>query len=555
MSFLQGNDIYMSQRVLAIRPEWLIAFARLALVVFALLAIILDPPHRADQGETTLIIAVGYLAFACLSVFVVVRRPPRPQEQMTAHIVDIVCVVLLIHLSEGPASPFFIFFTFIMLSATLRWDWSGAIWTTALIVLIFLLTSVLESWTGTLELGELKRIILRTVYLMVAGVMLAYVGAFQKRSRMRLAKLVAWPGPDYRHDTLPPIGPALEHAADILCAPRVLLIWEQPDEPFRDIALWSKQGLQYSRERPDRFGAIVSEAVTDKSFLYDPKRGGASANELIDADLRQAFSVQRALTAPFHLPACRGRIFLIDPPEAPGPDTILLAELIATRIGVDLEHHLLRSEREAIAALNERARLARDLHDGVLQGLAAANIHLKLSMSQAYGEVQDQLDRTRQLLVNEQQRIRTFVETNRSDRDGFSERVNIGSQIDGLLDHLHHQWNCDIDTVIDPRDLQTTRHIAHNVRHLLAEAVSNAVRHGNASRVGVRICSRPGKIEIRIVDNGVGIQDLDGVYLDNGITANEVGPRSIRSRVLDLGGSITLRSSPAGTEIKVEIPS
>jgi signal transduction histidine kinase len=556
MNLMAKLEDSFPRRILSVPPIRVIVFTRLVLTIFAIAAIALDLPQFTRSATHTYIIAFIYLAFAFVSLYIVMQGPPSTREQIFAHTVDIVCICLLLYLNHGPDSPFLLFFTFLIVSATLRWDWRGAIITTASLVLIFFLATQIESHGLTNRHFELSlsQTILRPANLLVAGIMLGYVGALQERSRHRLAQLVAWPGPEHKQDISVPIISALEHAAEILCVERVLILWEQPDEPFRDVVHWSKQGIQYRRERSDRFGTIVADPVAGKSFLCHPWVQGAGADELINEDLRQTFSIQNALSAPFHLPVCSGRIFLIDPIDESSPDDLLLAELIATRLGVDLEHYLLRSEREMAVALNERARLARDLHDGVLQGLAAANIHLTVSLNKAGGEILDHLARVRQILTAEHQRIRAFVEMTRLGKSVPSSPTDLGHQIRTLLSELSGQWDCTVEVTTDPPDLQTVEHIAHNIRFLLTEALSNAVRHGKASHIEISIRAEHDHLKLGIKDNGRGFPGLDGRYSDEELKIHNLGPLSLRSRVMELGGALSLVASPSGTEINIEIP-
>jgi len=538
-------------------PDRVIVLARLTLIIFALAVVTLDLPQPARSNiEFTYIIAVAYLAFAIVSTYIAMQGPPTALEQILGHSIDIVCICLLIYLNHGPASPFLVFFTFVIVSATLRWDWRGAVVTTALLVLIFFLIMEVESHGSTERLSELSlgQAVLRPANLLVAGIMLGYVGVLQERSRMRLAKLVAWPGPDSGQDAAVPIASALGHAAEIMCVPRLLIIWEQPDEPFRDIVLWSDDRVQYMRERSDRFGTIVAESVGDKSFSCDVKARGLSTDKLINDDLRRTFSIKSALSAPFQLPVCHGRIFLLDPVDDCGPEDLLLAELIATRLGVDLEHHLLRSEREMAAALTERSRLARDLHDGVLQGLTAADIQLKLSQSRAPGDAADHLAQIRQVLATEQQRIRAFVEATRSGGNTPAEPADLLGRIKNLLKVLSHQWGCDVEVTVEPPDLQTSEYISYNVCHLIAEALSNAVRHGNASHVDVSVEAGRDRLKLKICDNGLGFLGPNDLHSDEELTVHGISPHSLSTRAKELGGSLYMQTSPSGVKIDIEIP-
>lgn len=551
-----------TEKIFSLPPERVIAFARLTLTVFAFYASFLDPPDDPYDAQVTYIVASGYLVFAFLGFYVVLARSPTHREQLIAHTVDIGCVCLLMHFNDGPSSPYFIFFTFILLSASLRWGWRGVIETTVLLVLIFAAFILLLSRRAvSAEIAELGLAVFRPAYLVVSGLMLSYVAAFKERSRKQLEKLATWPGPDYGNGTQVPIGSALAHSAEILCAPRVLIIWEFLEEPFRELALWSSSGLEYSREPPDRFGTMVTEPLAQRSFEFSRRCSamnssaaeGISASDAIDKDLQQRFSIQKAITAPFYLPACQGRVFLLDKGVNDEND-LLLAELVAMRIGIDLEHYRLRSELEEAAASRERERLARDLHDGVLQGLAAANIHLSLSADRVEHTVAEKLIQTRELLSAEQQRIRTFVENSRAHSKALAEQVDLAPDVHQVLKHLGQIWGCRIDIAIDPPDMRASAETARNVRHFLAEAASNAVRHGRASQIEVSVQAASDRLHLTIADNGSGFQGLIGSYSGDQLSAKNIGPFSLRTRAKDMGGIITLKTSPSGTVVRVEVP-
>ena len=124
MEFKSRLRSLLSDQTFALPPERLITFGRLILAAFAVVAIYFDP--TASGRYTELIVVAAYLVFALARVAFVMARLPSQREQYLAHAVDIVCVSVLMYLTQGPTSPFFVFFTFILLSATLRWNWHGA---------------------------------------------------------------------------------------------------------------------------------------------------------------------------------------------------------------------------------------------------------------------------------------------------------------------------------------------------------------------------------------------------------------------------------------------
>ncbi|MFD0461504.1 sensor histidine kinase [Microvirga aerilata] len=102
--------------------------------------------------------------------------------------------------------------------------------------------------------------------------------------------------------------------------------------------------------------------------------------------------------------------------------------------------------------------------------------------------------------------------------------------------------------------MQVSAETARNLRHFLAEATSNAVRHGRASQIEVAIKAAPDRLSLTVVDNGLGFKDLHGSYSGKEMSARSLGPVSLRTRAEAMGGALTLQTSKSGTKIHVEVP-
>ncbi|WP_414475527.1 sensor histidine kinase [Microvirga sp. M2] len=544
----------------------MIALGRLFMVNVAITAIYVDPPHPTENVHAIYGLLGIYFAFAILCVVMVYWRSPNQREQILSHAFDIAVISCLIYLSERPSSPFFVFFTFILLSSTLRWSWQGVVATTIILTSAFFVLFVLLVILDELPPGgpnEVGRVIVRAGYLVMAGIMLAYVSAYRERTRRRLTQLARWPGPDGEERHPLPIKGALTHVAQLMDVSRILIVWEEAEEPFTQVALWTPDDLQVSREPPDRFNSLVAPALVGQTFEVvsrseddGPKESSPDSHDPLAVDqlLRETFEIDCAITAPFNQPHCRGRVFLLDQPKK-GDDDLVIAELVSTRIGMDLEHRILRDQVESMAAYAERVRLARDLHDGILQSLAAANIRLQLLSKQSDSAVGDRLEQIRHDLVDEQRRVRDFVEMNRLNPSDRTARVVLVHGLQDQFAKLMQQWDLNGTLTVLPPDLAVPSMLAHHVRHLLKEAVSNAVRHGKASRISVLAALDRGcLLQLHIEDDGKGFEHLEGQYDDNALSTFDISPRSLRARVKELGGALELETSPAGTILKMRVP-
>lgn len=235
-------------------------------------------------------------------------------------------------------------------------------------------------------------------------------------------------------------------------------------------------------------------------------------------------------------------------------EDIPLIKIIAARIGTDIEERILRGQLEQTAKSRERMRVGRDLHDGVLQGLAAASIQLKILSDEASGQVQNRVHAIRSSIAAEAQRIRGFVEESRSPATGPPiSSVEVRKSLEHHAQSLGAVWNCKVHIISEPDDLLVSSSTSSHLEHILAEAISNAVRHGGASEVTATIARLVGQLKLRIQDNGRGFP----VALGSPSGSPLPRPLSLKSRVEELGGRLDIapsRPGAPGAELRIELP-
>lgn len=199
--------------------------------------------------------------------------------------------------------------------------------------------------------------------------------------------------------------------------------------------------------------------------------------------------------------------------------------------------------------LAERTRVAREMHDTVIQGCVGISTLLEAAARINRldpGERTALLDQARAQTKLTLEEARQAVWDLRHYEDGIS-------AIDRLIDFAHglereHGIRMEVDVagshqVIDPA---TDRAL------LLAgrEALRNAVRHGHPSRIGIFARREGGALELRITDNGAGF-DMDPARADDG----HFGIQGMRERIEQVGGVFSLQSRPGeGTIAQMTVP-
>jgi signal transduction histidine kinase len=207
------------------------------------------------------------------------------------------------------------------------------------------------------------------------------------------------------------------------------------------------------------------------------------------------------------------------------------------------ELHLLRaSEAESAAAL-ERARIAREIHDGIAQELWLARLTTgRLSESadlppedrQVVSRLDGILDRA---LAEARQAIVTLQPT---DDKSFGQLLR--RYVDDYADHFGMDVECAVETDSSPRP-----HDQAELLRICREALTNARKHADATVVRVRLTSDNDGIAMTIADNGRGFEPLQ--------VRSGFGLLSMRQRAESLGGPLMVESAPMdGTRITVRVP-
>jgi signal transduction histidine kinase len=183
----------------------------------------------------------------------------------------------------------------------------------------------------------------------------------------------------------------------------------------------------------------------------------------------------------------------------------------------------------------ERQRLERDLHDGAQQQLIALGMRLRSLQHQLgpgvpqYGEI-DELVETLEQTVAELRRIAHGVRPSRLD-DGLAV----------ALRRLVRESSVPVDLVVP--ELEVGEGVATAVYFTVGEAIANALKHAQATRISIEVGLTGQRLRVLVRDDGIG-----GAQEGFGLT-------SLRDRVASVGGELTLDSPPgAGTSIRAEIP-
>ena len=248
-----------------IRAERLIAICRVVLAACTLLVVLLDPSQPAKYASTAYALLATYVVYALLVAFLVWGSDaPLGRQDVIMHAFDLAAFSLFMYFTEGPTGPFFLYFIFLLLVATLRWQWRGTLWTAVAGLATFVGMGAYAADVLHDPAFGLVPFIIRGVYLAVVailvGYLVGYLGAREQRVSSETSMLAAWPRAFPREaQTL--VSEVLEHAAGILRSPRVLLAWQVEEDPRSHLAFWPHGELHWTRDTPATFQPLVAEPL------------------------------------------------------------------------------------------------------------------------------------------------------------------------------------------------------------------------------------------------------------------------------------------------------
>jgi signal transduction histidine kinase len=543
------------------RAEHLIAAARALLAVVSLLAIWIDPTEPSQYAFVAYPLLAGYGIYALALWFCLARLTVIPTGfSLVTHVVDLLLFASLQHFTTAASSPFFVYFLFALVAATMRWQLRGVMWTGAL-ALAGLVGLGLSSFYLLHREIDVTHFLVRASYLVIMTALLAYLGAYEERLRTERARLTAWPPTVRAEDDLPSM---LGHAARVLGAPRLIMMWERTDEPWRYVTTWLDGKLETSQLAPDALPSAVPASLAGAVFLSDnahaptPKvlcrRDGRFTSHdgaAIDPSLQERWGITRFLALPLVSQHASGWLLALDK-RGMTSDDLLLGELAAREISARLDRaDLLRSLEEAGAA-RERERLAGDLHDGLLQSLTGIDLKLE-QLKQVAPSVRKTIEDLQETIAGEHRDLREFVRGGPDGGNPIERPFDLETNLRLLPERIGPDLGTEVIVRIQPGFGPVPSAIGREIYMMVREAVANALKHSGAKSVRVDVRMEGRRARIVVADDGRGFP-FTGRYADEELRALRAGPRSLLRRARELTGRLHLESAERGVRLEIELP-
>jgi signal transduction histidine kinase len=227
-----------------------------------------------------------------------------------------------------------------------------------------------------------------------------------------------------------------------------------------------------------------------------------------------------------------------------------LVELFARHAWIAIDNARLHGQARRLAVTEERDRIGRDLHDGIIQALYAVGLSLEdvlELMTERPDEAAERVDAAIESINISIRDIRKFIYGLQPEAVDGSEFV---AGLAALAEEVRHGGLVEVDVDLDPMaDPALSAEAGTEVLHLVREALSNAVRHARASHIGLGLRASVDGSILEISDDGVGFDPT----LDLGASHHGLG--NMRARAETVDGDLEIRSAPgSGTRITLTLP-
>jgi signal transduction histidine kinase len=240
------------------------------------------------------------------------------------------------------------------------------------------------------------------------------------------------------------------------------------------------------------------------------------------------------------------RVFIAEPKVRLEPQRLLeFAHRAAAEVAPATYNNYLLLQMRARAEAEERARLARDLHDGLTQSLIGAEIQLNVlhqRADHAAPALASGVLRVRDILHAEVLNLRDLVHQTHA---GSIDAADLPDYLAAMIDAFERdtgiatRFLCDLK----PGELRVSARTSRELAQIVREALSNIRKHSGARQALIRLFATGGRVTLIIDDNGRGFA-FAGRYDQAALDRSRKGPLVIKERVRSIGGELTVDSTP-----------
>ena len=573
------------------RIERWLATARVFLAVATLVAIRMDPTELGNSWAAYGLF-VFYLANAILILMLLKRRQQSTAGfRLLVHAGDVAWPALISIFAEGPRAPFYLFFFFVLAAAAYRWGlWETLATAAAEVALLWIESFVLLH----LHLGpggalpwpvlnglrvrvpefEPQRLFMLSVYLLVMGLLLGYLAEQQKHLRAEKAVITGTLSQVRVEAGLTGTIEQIFHEAMAMYGASRMLVASQESHSHRVFVgelnrakgpgpsefRWLESGLRDAKIYLDDFPGDVCYASVNRdrwtTLALDATGHAIPVVNLVSiSQLRQIQTFDSMVTVSFLFGGeWRGRVFLFDPVwRGEKQEELRFLLDLVRQVGPAVYNVYLLHRLRRRAGAAERARFARELHDGAVQSLIAVEMQVDVlrRQSDAGKPIGSELGRIQGLLREEVLKLRELMQQMKA--------IDVDAQrllgvLNDTVERFQRETGIQARFVTDLEGVDMPQRVCREILRIVQEGLVNVRKHSGARHALVRLASSKEKWNLTLEDDGKGFP-FAGRYNQDQMEEAGKGPMIIKERVRLIAGGLTVESNPGqGTRLEISVP-
>jgi signal transduction histidine kinase len=560
-----------------VRVEQVLALSRLFVALMGLAAWLIHLGGSSPHYRIGLFLLLGYvIASVILFARLQLGGELGTSFALSAQVNDVGWPALLCLFAEVPNSTFFLLFLFAMIAASFRWGFAETM-ATALVSAALLLFQAIAVAHGPLFLRNLlftpaepARLLMRCVFLLMAGSLLGFLAETEKQLRAEIAftnHLLSLARVGSRFSAV--LQNVLCEFGRIFQGQAVYEVTAQSStgRAFRWELLSLAQPAIHLREIAPADKSC--ELMPDYPYTFFMRRNSSNESCAITALDEDGGRLKVVETKGLEMPVPHADSVLVVSHEM-GHDWYGRLVLLNARLGRQREHELrfaqnvMRQLAPALysvylfrgfrsrAGATERARVARELHDTTIQSLISIEMQVDVlrrhsSDSQLTGE----LGRIQELLRHEVLNLRELMQTLRPIDIGPHQLLDFVAE---LVERFSRDTGIAVRFISELEEVTLPATTCRELARVVQEGLANIRKHSSARSAIVRFGVQDGLWKLVINDDGDGfpfagrftLRDLDGLRR---------GPAIIKERVRAVGGDMVIESTPGhGTRLEITIP-
>jgi signal transduction histidine kinase len=553
---------------LAERDAWqtesLLGKARLALSLAASLAVLMDrtEPSRYWGGVDAL---VGIYVLYSIGIMIYLSRARRATNTFThvVHATDLVLPSLIGLLSNGPNSAFAIYYVLVIAAAASRWGMQAAL-RTAFACVGSMTVQVALMFLGVEGQLEVNRFLMRSAQLLILGYLVGGLADREKRLRKEsLAVTQVLSRAQAKSTVRDTLHVVFEELLDCFEAGQAVLVLREVRS--ERIYSWNMQAssteLSLRELEASEAERWLGAPQTNIPWVWSGKHGTciqqggeylAYSPPPIMVELAAGRSIMSAPVAMMH--EFEGRILLFGLKRVKR-DAAATLEFFLTMVRESLptvySAYLVRRLRSRAGAV-ERTRIARELHDGVIQSLIATELQIELLRRR--GNVQgfaEGLSQMQQQIRGEVKKLRELMQHLRAPEVRPKDLLDY---LANLVETFRHETGIEASFVSTTEEVNMPPRMSREVARIVQEALVNIRRHSGARTVLVSFGIVQGNWRLVVDDDGQGF-DFAGRHEHEELLSSHRGPAIIKERVRLIGGQLDLESVPGrGARLEITLP-